>query len=309
MRHGLAWSGFWVASAVAASAWAWPYQLRVRSIQCGNAAELGARVQRRLMRPEPENWSFYVGIVSVQGEIVATITSVGPSRATETRSVRGARCESVLDAAALVIAVTLDPSLAAPKAELLASPPVQPQQAPRAEPRASWHWGAGAGAGARSAIARTVGWELSLGAIVLREAGLASELAIEYVHGQGAITYADLTLNAGRLYLVPIRLDLGPSLFLSLAAGVEVGWLRGSPTEELAGGRSESGLWAAAGLQSTFTLRLGPVGLGGLDLSLTPFVARPLKRDTFAASARNKTLFEVPGWEGGARAGATFWLD
>ncbi|MBN1609549.1 MAG: hypothetical protein JW940_23155 [Polyangiaceae bacterium] len=309
MRHGVAWFGFWIAACVTVSAWAWPYRLRVRATECGNAAELGARVQRRLMRPEPENWSFYVGIVSVQGEIVATITSVGPSGAMETRSVRGAQCGSVLDAAALVIAVTLDPSLALPKPELRAPPPTQPQPMPRAEPAASWHLGARAGGGARRAIARTVGWELSVGAVVLREASLGSELAMEYVHGRGGIPSAVLTLDAGRLYLVPVRLELGPSLYLSPAAGVEVGRLKGSPAQELIGGRGKGGLWTATSLQATLTLRIGTVGPGGLDLSLTPFLALPLKRDTFEASARDERLYKVRWWEAGARAGATFWLD
>jgi hypothetical protein len=89
---------------------------------------------------------------------------------------------------------------------------------------------------------------------------------------------------------------------------VEVGWLKGSPGEELAGGRSQGGLWAAAGLQSTFTLGLGALGPGSLGLSLTPLLALPLKRDTFKASARKMTLHKVPWREVGARAGATFWL-
>lgn len=304
MYRGIAWLGFWSATFAAASAGAWPYQLRVRSLHCGDAADLGARVQRRLMRPEPENWTFAVGIDSAPGETIATITSVGPNGATETRSVHGAQCESVLDAAALVIAVTLDPSLAQPRPELRTSPAARREEgAP-----ASWHLGARAGGGARSAIANTLGWELSLGAVVVRQARLGSELAVDYVHGRGRITSADLTLDAGRLYLVPMRFEFGPSLSLSPAVGAEIGRLTGSPTLELVGGRSEGGLWATVGLQSTLTLSTGALGPGVLDVSLTPFVARPLKRDTFEASANEQTLYKVPRWDLGARAGLTFWL-
>lgn len=155
-------------------------------------------------------------------------------------------------------------------------------------------------------MADSVGWEFSAGAVLLRQSRSSSEFGVDYVHAEGKVPSALLALHAGRLWLAPVRLKLTRSLLPSPAADLELGWLRGSPDDDLVGGRSRGGFWARVGLRPTLTLATGGSGLGGLDFGLTPFFALPLKTDTFRAGETE--LHEVPCWEVGACAGVTLWL-
>lgn len=306
MRSYIGWLGFCLAGALSASAWARPYVLQVRSNQCGSETDLRARVQRRCTRTKPENWQFAVNVISSPEGIIATVTSVSPRGATETRRVQGAQCDSVLDAAALVIAVTLDPSLVTSESEVVPPSPARARGTQPSGPRTSWQVGARVGGGVRNAMADSVGWELSAGAVLLRQSRYSSELGLEYVRARGKIPSASLTLQAGRLGLAPVRLKLNPSLFLTPAADLELGWLRGRADDDLVGGRSRGGLWVSVGLRPTLTLLAGGEAPGGLAVALTPFLALPLKTDTFEAG--DTELHEVPWWEVGTSVAATLWL-
>lgn len=281
------------------------FELSVVSKTCGTEDAVRARIGERLRSNPRPGWRFDVTVAEDKEGIRATVSTRSPAGQLDQRSVTGMQCNSVLDAVALVVAVTLDPSLVeAPKPTAPAQVVAATTQPESATTDGRVHLGAVGGLGLGSAIATDWGWEAGIGFRLAYPSRQGSQLTLEFVHGWGDVEHnglsAQLNLNAGRLRVMPLRIPILPSIGLAPILGFQAGSLRGSTS--LPDAQNAGGSYVSTGLEAAL------VGnFGSFDVSVGPGVELPLKQDRFRA--RDQELFRVPTAAWTTRFQLGWWLD
>lgn len=304
-----------------------PYDLSVSPGSCGSGEAIEARVEQRLRTKPDPGWRFTLTIEQTEDQLTSTIESVSPSGAVESREVSGTRCESLLDAIALIIVVTLDPSFSLSEPSLASLPVPRPSrieeevaarpQLPPAEvtqtrpvPSTSskslpavWQFGIGLGAGLRHAIDESVNRELQASAQVQRLERFESRVALDYAHAKGRVesgeARVDFTLKTLRLRTSPWAVPLSRRMVLLPALRFEWGALRGQLDAEDA--PVKGGSWVTLGTELLWGWRVAD-----FELNLGPTLDLPIKRDHFLAHDRE--LHRVWAWDPGGRLVLSYWF-
>jgi hypothetical protein len=301
---------------------------------CGSRADLIARITRRSERiqfeAEPDPPRKLAVVIAAEGDaLVATLELEQPSGRRSSRILRASTCDEALEAAALVAAVSLDPTAStAPERELPPPPAVlEPPLAPVTKAPPSRAGGAPAERAEtlNVGIAAMVVGQASWGPAPSLLPGIGFALAVEldtgtlfsplarasYVHSGGGgfnpetgTGQAAFELNQGALELCPVRFGsrkaaLFPCPFFT------GGRLLAQGSETLEAETHSRPWWVAGGALLALLRPIGP-----LELQLSGSVGIPLIRDTFqfAPGEPGHVVHEVPGavFVLGLGAGAVF---
>ena len=275
---------------------------------CGSEAELaGAIVARsdriRIVPSDAATRALRIELRNTGNGLVATLGLTLPSGRRSTRTLRAANCAEALDAAALVAAVSLDPtaratpsgdgtansSSDAPRPAPSAAPPKVAPCAPCAEatpksPTAPGvRWSATVAFEALWAPAPEVMPGFALGVMLADAHDLVFSPAVRlsYAHfARGgfatAAGTADFSLDVGTLELCPLRAAAGPLSVYPCLLRVTGGELDAAGLDTLAP-RSRGRPWWVVGSSLVLLLRPTP----SLELGATVALGRPLVRDRF----------------------------
>lgn len=288
-----------VAYAVVVPREAGALEVRLRSEACGSTARLWHHLQRRLTRRPALGWRATVDIVQ-RGRLLETAIELeDPRGRVSRRQLQGEHCASLLEAAALVIALTLEPP---PVVRAARPPELRLGDARPHSGRRPWNLGVTGFGGLRSDLGSASAWQAAAGLALTHESVSPWLLSLEYLRARGGVSErgrrASLTLDAAALRVLPYWPRLSEGLTLAPALGLEVGRLEA--VGEFEGGQRAAGAWLAA---------LGEAGVEfhgrHLGLGLAPTLQVLLKRDRFAAF--DKALHRSPRFGLGGRIRLSFW--
>jgi hypothetical protein len=295
---------------------------------CGSEPELAAAIASRserirIVAREAATRALRIELKEVGGGLVATLSLTQPSGRRSQRTLKAANCAEALDAAALVAAVSLDPTASSAPAESVSAvpPAVTPAPAERscppcaepAPPRepapadglvvsvALWFE---ALSGPAPAVMPGVAAGVMLG--YERDSVLSPAVRVSYAHfarGDFATSAgtADFTLDALTVELCPLRAKAGPLVIYPCVLRVTGGELlaEGSNTLEP---RSRGRPWWVVGSSLVGLVRPSST----LELTFTLGAGRPLIRDRFQFEPLEFHRVSGVAFGAGAGAGVTF---
>lgn len=255
---------------------------------CASEEALVAEVQKRVphsarVRGGPSDVSARVRFERGDGQLRASVTLTSLDGSAE-REVRGADCDEVTRALALIVALALDPDASAdapaapPPAEPARPAPPPPPLAARPRPADSAVW---LGAGATVGLTGGVAPALTPYAGLFVEAGLRGSSPSLRLSALRARATTQTDAGSAELDWLALRssacpVGLGSRLFARACVTFDAGRLRGRGYATLEP-RSESSTWYGPGVALGLGARLfGPLSLGA-DLG----VVAPLTRDRF----------------------------
>ena len=227
---------------------------------CPDAAVFRTRLLERLRSPtpapQPRQLDLQVVVERRAGTLVGTLQVGG--NPTSLRTVSGETCDAVLDALALVAAVTMQrethPEQNPDRPSATAAPPPEPQPEPARQPS----WSVAAQLGAAGGFAPR--WLVEGGGSVQyvfdeRAAGpLAWAARITFLRSvqssfDADLGSADIQRTMARLELCPLAFPFGQAFVVRPCAGFDAGLLRvaGRQTELIVHPHSVDALWLATG--------------------------------------------------------------
>ena len=273
-----------------------------------------ARTSRVRLAPDDESaLTFVVAVEAAGNDLEGSLTIREPGEAPRTRNVRSAACLDVIDALALMVALTLDPDATtealprtvepppaepgstepeptepepSPPAPRRAAPPAPspPRPAPReaSAARKSWHLGVGARFGLHGAVAPGPTPAVTIFGSVARDPtgawAPALRLKLHVARSGGfdrSVGTARFEWYAGELELCPLTLPSESTVRLSGCAGLQAGAHRGIGETENPERPIE--LWLAS--------------VGGVRLAWWPAPSVAVELDGAAAVAIARTRF------------------
>jgi len=286
--------------------------------QCPDAIEFARQIQTRAPRLRPAErdepaLGFYAELDARGGSATGRLTARSPDGREVKREVRGATCDDVVTALALIAALAVDPSqpVEAPPAnesgvrrkaprtpdEPMDEPIFDPLSEPIVkDPAERWTFGIGGGLGFDSSIAPNPGSGLSVvfeaeapGGSAARpfyslSANRAAAASPETSAGNAAFTWL-----AFRLTGCPLRWPEQTPLFLRPCGFLDAGVLEGSVSLDT---RSSDVTrpWFALGVFGRIEALVGEVVSFQLDGGVTV----PLRHDEFRAGSSDNVAFQVP---------------
>jgi hypothetical protein len=287
--------------------------------QCPDAVEFARQIQSRAPRLRPAEadepaLGFYAELDASGGSATGRLTARSPDGREVKREVRGATCDDVVTALALIAALaadptqpveapptrakpaqrrkaprTADPALDDPNYELLSEPLVR-------DPAQRWTYGIGGGLAFDSSIAPSPGYGLSVafaaegpGGSAVRplyvlSANRAAAASTETSAGNAAFTWL-----AFRLTGCPVRWPEQTPLYLRPCAFLDAGGLEGKVSFG-AESRDKTEAWFALGAFGRIEALVGEVVAFELDGG----VSLPLRHDEFRAGESQSVAFRVP---------------
>ena len=317
---GLAIGVLCLAPAVDAASAGQPFRLEYWAHgECPDASEFARQIQTRAPRLRPAEGDepalgFYAELDARGGSATGRLTARSPDGREVMREVRGATCDDVVTALALIAALAADPSqpVEVPPTRVKSAPP---RRAPRsrdepaseavepalsgpvaADPAPRWTFGIGGGLGFDSSIAPSPGYGLGVGfeaegaggsavrPLFSLSANRAAAASTETVAGNAAFTWL-----AFRLTGCPLRWPEQTPLFIRPCAFFDAGELEGSVS---LGARSSdvTHAWFALGTFARIEALVGEV----VSFQLDGGVIAPLERAGFRASSSDELAFQVP---------------
>jgi hypothetical protein len=292
---------------------------------CGTEGELAqairARSDRIRIEPHPPEARALRVEIRESGAVLTTVLSLTqPNGRRSTRTLRASSCAEALDAAALVAAVSLDPSASTaavvetpPSAKPPPAAPVCPpceraKPPPPAVPEPHVEVSAAVTFDAISGPAPEV--MPGFGAAVLvayeRASVFSPALRLSYSHfarGNFRVTggSADFALDTGTLELCPFRAEAGPVRVYPCLLRVTGGELRASGSDTLGPVARGRPWWELGASLATFVYPSR-----SLELGLTLAFGWPLVRDTFQFEPVEFHHVSALALTGGLGAGARF---
>jgi hypothetical protein len=295
---------------------------------CGSEPELAAAIASRSERirivpRETAARALRIELKAAGGGLVATLSLTQPSGRRSQRTLKAANCAEALDAAALVAAVSLDPTASSAPTDTggTVPPAVTPAPAEHVCPPCAEAAPTRAPTPADGLVASVDLWfEALSGAapavmpgvaagVMLayeRDSVLSPALRVSYAHfargdfQTGAGT-ADFTLDAVTVELCPLRAKAGPLVVYPCVLHVTGGELRAEGSDTLAP-RSRGRPWWVVGSSLVGLVRPSST----LELSLTLGAGRPLVRDRFQFEPLEFHRVSGVAFSAGAGAGVTF---
>jgi hypothetical protein len=284
---------------------------------CPDAIEFARQIQTRAPRLRPAEadepaLGFYAELVERAGSATGRLTARTPDGREVAREVRGATCDDVVTALALIAALAADPSqpVAAPATGPTRAQPIQPATPPRhhviddlpvevrepPDPALRWTFGVGGGLSFDSSIAPSPGYGLGVefdaegkGGSAFRPMFGLSAIRAAAANTETKAGDASFTWLAFRGTVCPLRLPEATPLFIRPCLFLDAGVLQGNVS--LAGAsRDESKSWFAAGGFARVEALADEV----LSFQLDGGVTAALKRDTFDAGSGDGNAFRVP---------------
>jgi hypothetical protein len=275
---------------------------------CPDAIEFARQIQTRAPRLRPAEadepaLGFYAELVERRGSATGRLTARTPDGREVRREVRGATCDDVVTALALIAAVAADPSqpVAAPATGAEPASPAQPAAPARhhvqddlpveelepPDPALRWTFGVGGGLSFDSSIAPSPGYGLG----VEFDAEGKGGSALRPLFGLSAIRAAasSFTWLAFRGTVCPLRLPEATPLFIRPCLFLDAGVLQGNVSLD-GSSPDESKSWFAAGGFARVEALADEV----LSFQLDGGVTAALKRDTFDAGSGDGSAFRVP---------------
>jgi hypothetical protein len=293
---------------------------------CGSSSELAQAIRSRSDRIRIGEGSNQMRRLRVEireddAGLVITLSLAQPNGRRSTRTLRASSCAEALDAAALVAAVSLDPS-ASTAAEVAARPAAVPAAAPsacppcergRAEtpapsrPPPHVEMSTLVAFGAISGPAPDVmpGFGAVLQVAYERDGVLSPALRLSYSHfARGDFVVAggtaDFSLDVGTLELCPVRAEAGPWRIYPCLRGTG-GELRASGSETV-GAVARGRPWWEVGAGVVVLVHPSR----SLELGLTLAAGWPLVRDTFQFEPLEFHTVSALALTGGLGAGVRF---
>jgi hypothetical protein len=278
-------------------------------------------------------------VVESAPQPVASILIVRPGQADATRTVPATSCAELVEAAALVIAILIDPEAAnragaagadasagaRPQALVRETPTGARPTKPRSEPISNsgraprdarapsdserWYFGAEGLVGVTWVMAPRATLDTGFGARA--ESGNAGVFSPWFLlSGHRAQSpdvrfgnaSASFQLLSGQLRSCPLRAWIRPWVWLAPCARVELGRLEAQGSASRTS-RSPAILWAAAGVFGRAELRLGAANLAAEAGAIFPF-----RHDTYHFDPSGAPVFTLPtaAFSAGIAAGLTF---
>jgi hypothetical protein len=288
--------------------------------QCPDAIEFARQIQSRAPRLRPAEGDepalgFYAELDARGGAATGRLTARSPDGREVKREVRGATCDDVVTALALIAALAADPSQPVEASPTLGHANAPRRPAPRTpqdavdepaydafteptvpDPEQRWTYGIGGGVAFDSSIAPNPGYGLGvgfeaegLGGSALRPLlGLSANRAAAASTGTGGGDAA-FTWLAFRFTGCPLRWPEQTPLFLRPCGFFDVGELDGSVSFE-GRSRDRSQAWFALGAFARIEALVGDV----VSFQLDGGVIVPLERGGFRASPSDNVAFQVP---------------
>jgi hypothetical protein len=280
---------------------------------CPDAIEFARQIQTRAPRLRPAQadepaLGFYAELVERSGSATGRLTARTPDGREVTREVRGATCDDVVTALALIAALAADPSqpvAAPPTTEARRPEPPRARHVPEdlplevaepPDPALRWTFGVGGGLSFDSSISPSPGYGLGVEFDAEAKGGSAWRplFGLSAIRAAAASTEtkagdAAFTWLAFRGTVCPLRWPENTPLFLRPCMFLDAGVLDGSVS--LAGAsRDQSQTWFAAGGFARVEALADEV----LSFQLDGGVTAALKRDTFDAGSGDGSAFRVP---------------
>ncbi len=266
---------------------------------CPGRTEFLRQIRERLSKPVAgATPSFRAQVTLTNGAAHGRLVIVSSDGTRSVRDVPGQSCAEVVEAMALISALTLDPDAStAPLGPHVAVRPRPVVHRPRhmETPRERWRFELGmrlsaSGAiapGVAAAVEPFVGLEHDTGRVFAPELRLAVLRSAESA-AKTNLGVAGLVWTAARLSACPVRWPPESSLFLSPCALFDAGVLqgRGRNTHEP---RNATAAWIAPGLAGRVVWQL----VRPLSLELEGGATFPLERDSFFFAPRDRA-FKVP---------------
>ena len=287
--------------------------------QCPDAVEFARQIQTRAPRLRPAEadepaLGFYAELDASGGSATGRLTARSPDGREVKREVRGATCDDVVTALALIAALAADPSQPV-EAPSTGAKPAQRRKPPHsAEPAADeagydllseplvrdpaqrWTYGIGGGLAFDSSIAPSPGYGLSVAfeaegpggsaarPLFVLSANRAAAASTETSAGNAAFTWL-----AFRLTGCPVRWPEQTPLFLRPCAFVDAGGLEGKVSFG-AESSDKTEAWFALGAFGRIEALVGEV----MAFELDGGVSLPLRHDEFRAGESQSVAFRVP---------------
>jgi hypothetical protein len=272
---------------------------------CPDAIEFARQIQTRAPRLRPAEGDepalgFYAELVERPGSATGRLTARTPDGREVAREVRGATCDDVVAALALIAALAADPSqpVAAPASGAAevhpATPvrrhvrddlPVEDLEPP--DPALRWTFGVGGGLSFDSSIAPSPGY--GLGVEFDAEGKGGSVLRPLFALSAIRAAAASFTWLAFRGTVCPLRWPEATPLFIRPCLFLDAGELEGNVSLD-GTSRGQSKSWFAAGGFARVEALADEV----LSFQLDGGVTAALKRDTFDAGSGGGNAFRVP---------------
>jgi len=280
---------------------------------CPDAIEFARQIQTRAPRLRPAEadepaLGFYAELVERSGSATGRLTARTPDGREVAREVRGATCDDVVTALALIAALAADPSqpVAAPPTGAARVQPAAPAhrvhddlpvgELEPPDPALRWTFGVGGGLSFDSSIAPSPGYGLGVefdaegkGGSALRPMFALSAIRAAAANTETKAGDASFTWLAFRGTACPLRWPEVTPLFIRPCLFLDAGVLQGNVS--LAGvSRDQSKSWFAAGGFARVEALADEV----LSFQLDGGVTAALKRDTFDAGSGDGNAFRVP---------------
>jgi hypothetical protein len=280
---------------------------------CPDAIEFARQIQTRAPRLRPAQadepaLGFYAELVERDGSATGRLTARTPDGRQVAREVRGATCDDVVTALALIAALAADPSqpVAAPPTAPERPAPATPSRRARddlpleltepPDPALRWTFGVGGGLSFDSSIAPSPGYGIGVEFDAEAKGGSPWRplFALSAIRSAAASTEtkageASFTWLAFRGTVCPLRWPEDTPLFLRPCLFLDAGVLDGNVS--LAGtSRAQSKSWFAAGGFARVEALADEV----LSFQLDGGVTAALRRDTFDAGTGDGNAFRVP---------------
>jgi hypothetical protein len=292
---------------------------------CGSEAELAGAIRARsdrirIEKDPPEARELRVEIRESGAGLTTILSLTQPNGRRSTRTLRASSCTEALDAAALVAAVSLDPSASTAAVVEAPAPPKPPsplpvcapceRTAPEPPPPPPPHVEVSASVtfDAISGPAPDVMPGFGAAVLVAYERGsvLSPALRLSYSHfarGNFEVTggTADFVLDAGTLELCPLRAEAGPVRVYPCLLRVTGGQLRASGSRTVAPVARARPWWE---LGASLAAYVYPSR--SLELGLTVAFGWPLVRDTFQFEPLEFHRVSALALTGGLGAGVRF---
>ncbi len=290
--------------------------------QCPDAVEFAREIQTRAPRLRPAEGDepalgFYAELDARGGSATGRLTARSPDGREVKREVRGATCDDVVTALALIAALAADPSqpVEAPPAE----PSAKRRKAPRTpdepvdeappydaftepavagDPEQRWTYGIGGGLSFDSSIAPNPGYGLSVAFEAEAPGGSAVRSLFSLSANRAAAASTDTGAGAGtasftwlafRLAGCPLRWPEQTPLFMRPCAFLDAGELEGNVSLDTHN-RDVTQAWFALGLFGRIEALVGEV----VSFQLDGGVSAPLRHDEFRAGDQDNVAFRVP---------------
>lgn len=289
--------------------------------QCPDAVEFARQIQSRAPRLRPAEadepaLGFYAELDASGGSATGRLTARSPDGREVKREVRGATCDDVVTALALIAALAADPTqpVEAPPTRAV---PAQRRKAPRSadpaadeaefdplteplvrDPAQRWTYGIGGGLAFDSTIAPSPGYGLSVAFEAEGPGGSAARPLFVLSANRAAAASADTGSGGGngaftwlafRLTGCPARWPEQTPLFLRPCAFLDAGVLEGKVSLPAASS-DKTQAWFALGAFGRIEALVGEVVAFELDGG----VSLPLRHDEFRAGESESVAFRVP---------------